>query len=317
MKNNNRILVTKEDIISMYSISKIDQQTNARKYYEAMELRNKFGYGSLRVSRIVDMPLGAVHYWFSGYEPKSVKGIIELESMDLLPLTISLDKSFEHFIRTFGLRYSDGCIYHQERNNSYTGYLCFGTKEDAEWYVNDSLKIWNIKMNVHYSTRAYYVYLPASLVRLMILLGSPVGRKTSQAFSIPIWIFSLPKELKMALLDGIFAGDGSVPKLKPSQKSSESLKLQMNAEESVVKEFASGFMLDVVELLESLDVRSSKPLIKYTEPKFSKKGIITYPVNVRVFTRKDNMIKFLENIKYTYCKKGHERGKIILEILKK
>ncbi len=314
--NFGRILVTKEDIISMYSKDKVNHQRNALKYYEALEIRKKLGYGSLRISQMINMPLGAVHYWFLGNEPKSVKGINELKSMGLLPFKISSNKSFEHFVRTFGLRFSDGCVYHQKRNNSYTGYLCFGKKEDAQSYIQDSLNVWGIRMKHHYSSKAYYVYLPASMVRLMIFLGSPVGSKTKQHFIVPNWIFSLPNKLKAAFLDGVFTGDASVPKLKKSGKSCESLRLSMNSEKSVVQNFSSGFMFDLWELLEEIGIHASKPKIHFNQPRISKNNVTTYPVDIRIITEKRNMINFLGEIPYTYCTKGNKRVNEILAVLK-
>lgn len=310
-------LATKEDVISMYSTSRINQQRNALKYYEAMELRKELGFGSLRISRAIDMPMAAVHYWLQGFEPKSVKGIKELENMGLLPLYISNSKSFLQFVRTFGLRLADGCIYEQRRNNSYTGYVCFGNKEDAIKFIEDCKNAWNIDLIPHFSSDAYYTYLPASLVRLMIIMGSPVGDKTLQSFNLPQWMFQLSDKLKFVFLDGIFSGDGRVPTLKVSGLALESLNISLSSEKSVVEEFSKSFMFDLWKLIGSLGIKASKPKIMYNQHRVAKDGTITYPVSIRILTEKQNMIKFLSNVKYRYNVKGNKSVKKSLAALKK
>lgn len=304
--NFNKILATRENVISMYSTSRINQQRNALKYYEAMELRKKFGFGSLRISRAINMPMPAVHYWLQGFEPKSVKGIKELENMNLLPLRTSNSKSFMQFVRTFGLRFADGCVYEQKRNNSFTGYVCFGDKSDADKFAYDCRKAWNINLISHFGSKAYYIYLPASLVRLMIVTGSPVGDKTLQNFNLPKWILRLPDNLKFAFLDGIFSGDGEVPRLKKSGLASESLKISLSSEKSIAEKFSKSFMLDLWNMIASLGVKASKPKVMYNQARLGKDGITTYPVVIRILTERQNMMKFLNNVKYRYNAKGNK-----------
>ena len=311
------ILATKKDVISMYSTSRVNQQRNALKYYEAMELRKKFRFGSLRISRSINMPMAAVHYWFQGFEPKSVKGIKELENMNLLPLRTSNSKSFMQFVRTFGLRFADGCVYEQKRNNSFTGYLCFGNKSDADKFADDCKKAWSINLIPHFGSKAYYIYLPASLVRLMIVVGSPVGNKTLQGFNLPKWIFQLSDNLKFAFLDGMFSGDGGVPRLKKSGLASESLKISLSSEKSIAEQFSKSFMLDLWELIGSLGIKASKPAVMYNQPRLGNDRITTYPVVIRILTEKQNMIKFLNNVKYRYNAKGSKAVKLTLKALRK
>lgn len=309
-------LATEKEVLSLYPTNKINQQKNALLYQEAMKLRKK-GLGARKISKIIDMPEGAIHYWLQGFEPKSVKGINELKDMNLLPLEISKEESFIHLVHTLGIRYADGCIYEQKRNNSYTYYLCFGDKLDALTYIKDSKRIWNINLNLYQCSRAYYIYLPSSLARLTVYLGSPVGNKTLQLFSLPYWVFSLPSSLKWEFISGLFSGDGSTPKLKPSNNSCETIKLSLSSEKSITKRFANLFIYDIWDLLTELGIKVSKPTIKWNQPRYSKNGKVTYPIEIRILTRKDNMIKFLKNIKYKYTNKAYIRAKKILNILEK
>ena len=142
-----------------------------------------------------------------------------------------------HSTLHFGLRFADGCVYEQKRNNSFTGYVCFGDKQNAINFIDDCKNAWNINLIPHFSSNAYYIYFPASLVRLMIIAGFPLGNKTLKSFSLPKWILELPDNLKFAFLDGIFSGDGEVPRLKKSGLASESLKISLSSEKYVMKNF--------------------------------------------------------------------------------
>lgn len=149
----------------------------------------------------------------------------------------------------------------------------------------------------------------------MIYLGSPVGRKTSQPFKIPEWICGLSNKLKWEFLSGLFSGDGSAPRLKSSKNSSESLKLSLSAEKSIVLKFCEGFMLEIWNLLNELDIRASKPKIAWSTPRISKEKVVTYPITIRILTRKENMVKFLKKINYKYCNKDFKRANEVLDAL--
>lgn len=273
------ILATKENVLSLYFKNKADKQRNV--------LRQK-----------------------------SIRGLKELKDMGLLPLKISSDLSFSLFMHVLGLRYADGCIYEQKRNKSYTFYLCFGKKIDALRFINDAKDIWGINLKYHFSSRAYYVYLPASMARLMIYLGSPVGRKTTQLFKLPKWIYKLPNNLKWEFISGLFSGDGEVPRLKSYGTSSESLKIWINSEKSIADKFCKYFMFDIWKLLTELNIQATKPKVIWNYPRISKKGGVTYPIAIRILTQKQNMIKFLREISYTYCNKAYTQSKKVLDGLK-
>jgi len=314
-----KTLANFEDVLKHYSTDKINQQKNALDYIKSNEIRKKLSFGARKISRIIKIPEGTINNWLMGKKkPRAIKGLNQLKSMKLLPLKISDSFEFRHFIRTLGLRYADGCIYNQTRNNSYTFYICFGDKIDAIRFVEDSKKYWNIDLSIKYSrsANAYYVYLPSSLARLMLVIGSVEGNKTGQMFSLPSWIFNLQDSLKIEFLRGLFSGDGDNPRLKPSGKAAESLRLSLSSHESIVEGFRDRFMVDVYNLIKSLGIQATYPEIKYNQPRISKTSRITYPVSIRILTKKENMINFLENIKYTYCNRAIIKGNLVLKALK-
>jgi len=314
-----RILAKFENVLEHYSTNKINQQKNAYDYMKVKRIREKMSYGAIKISRIIDVPSGTINHWLVERKiPRAIKGLKKLESMGLLPLIVSNSNEFGHFMRVLGLRYADGCIYHQKRNNSYTFYICFGDKIDATNFIEDSRKAWNINLDFKYYplARAYYVYLPSSLARLMLVVGSIEGDKTNKVFGLPKWIFNLPDCLKIEFLRGLFSGDADNPRLKPSGKASESLRLSLSSHENIVEDFKNNFMKDIYNLLQSLGIQATYPEIKYNQPRFSKVGRVTYPVNIRILTKRENMINFLENIKYTYCNRAIIKGNVVLKALR-
>lgn len=310
------ILVRFEDVLKFYPIDRVHQQKNAFDYIRVRELREETGLGARKISKIINIPEGTVNHWLIGKNtPRSTKGIRQLEFMGLLPLKVSNLPSFRHFLRTLGLRYSDGCIYEQKRNNTLTFYICFGDRSDALKFVNDSKNCWNIDLEIHQGTNAYYIYLPASLARLMLAIGSIKGDKTTQNFELPKWIFNLSDNLKAEFLSGLFSGDADTPRLKSSGKALESLRISLSSEKSISKKFSESFMKDIFNLIISLGIKATPPSIRYNQPRVSKNGKVTYPISIRILTEKQNIIKFLENIKYTYRNKAIKNTEIILSKL--
>ncbi|MFQ6055324.1 MAG: LAGLIDADG family homing endonuclease [Methanosarcinales archaeon] len=244
------------------------------------------------------------------------EGIEKLESASIVPLTPSFTPAFIQVVRILRLRYSDGCIYRQKNNNSFTFYICFKEKMDALKLCEDIERSWNIKVTPCRGNRVFNVYLPAYIARLIIAMGSPVGDKTLKFLKLPEWVFELPQELKWEFIDGLFSGDGTAPKLKNSGYASESLKLSFNSEESVVEEFRECFMEDLWKLLNGLEIKVSKPKIKWKSKVVSKNGKITYLVVIRILTEKKNMINFLERIKYRYNTQASKQRKVVLKGLK-
>ena len=74
-------------------------------------------------------------------------------------------------------------------------------------------------------------------------------------------------------------------------------------------------MLDLWELIDSLGIKASKPTVIFNQPRLGKDGITTYPVVIRVLTEKQNIIKFLNNVKYRYNAKGNKAVKKSLAAL--
>lgn len=250
--------------------------------------------------------------------PNSVNNVEELERLGLLPLENKDNKLFGLFVKILGFRYADGCIYYQRRNNSFTFALYLGKFKDAEKLCKDLYDAFGIRKEpkLNKKSKTYVVYLPASFARLCICTGSPVGDKTLQSFVLPRWIFNLSEDLKWEFLDGLFSGDGEAPRLKINSNSCESLKLSLSSDKRFVRTFTRQFMTDVWRLMDSLSIKASRPKIGWNSPRVGRDNSITYPVTIRVLTKKENMLRFLENVRYSYAFGASEKTKIAIDALK-
>src|SRR3989344_4940869 len=134
------LLAKEEDILKLYSTNKVNHQKNASDYIK-VKLLSSQGFKISQIAKELNLTRSLVSHWISkssSRTPKSIKGITKLKEIGFIPLMINNTRIFNHLVHTIGLRYADGCIYHQKRNNSYSFYLCFGEEIDAKSYVTDT-----------------------------------------------------------------------------------------------------------------------------------------------------------------------------------
>jgi len=308
--------ISKNNLINSYKDAE-----NIRLYYKVMQTRREISFGAWKIAKMLKVwgRRGTINQWINGYKkPKSIKGIENLEKLGLIPFIVTSTESFKLFVRIFGFRLSDGCIYEKRRSNSYTFALYFGILEDAEWICEDINRVWsiNVKPNKFKGSEGYVVYLPSYLAKLYVLMGSPIGAKTLNLFDLPNWLLNLSNELKLEFIDGLFAGDGDAPRLKDGINSAESLSISFNSEKKLVELFCSKFMRKLKNMLNSLNIKTSEPKIEWNTPVISKDGKITYSVTLRILTQKENITKFLENINYRYCSRASKQRDFVLKGLR-
>jgi hypothetical protein len=311
------ILVTESDLIGSYKTSSMRHKNNALKYNEAINLGKKHGWNARKISKEINMPCGAVDHWLrNSGKPKSIKGVEQLSAMGLMPLRLANTPQFIQFIRILAFRYGDGCLCEQKRNNSYTFYACMKDLNDASKLCQDTYDNLKIKLEPHKGTNAYYVYFPASLARLMVILGVPVGDTTKQTYRVPDWIFTLPENIRWEFIDVLFSNEGSKPRLKPGASCCESNRLSLSSEESLALDFCNGFMLDIWKIISDLGVNASRPRVMWNQPRISKDGATSYPITIRILTKKENLIKFFSSVKYMYCQYKGKEASMVLGVLK-
>lgn len=312
---SNRDIVTEQDIFSMFPA---EHRHSAATYKTAIEIRQNYRWGARKIGRLLNVKEGGLNYWFIGLgKPRPIKAVEMLNEIKLIPLRISNSWEFLQFIRVLGLRYGDGCISHQRKNRSITCSFSFHDVLDAQLFCEDIRKAWRLNVKILPGPRAFYVFLPASMGRLLVCAGAPIGKMTKQLYRLPQWIFELALDLRWEFVDALFSADGSAPQLQSSGTCCKSFGISLNCEESLVQSFADGFMKDIWQLLRGLNVKASYPKIMWNQPHKSKNGDVTYPVKIRILTMKSNVLHFLQRISFRYCKRKAERARHVKEILEK
>ncbi|MBW2995393.1 hypothetical protein KY312_03495, partial [Candidatus Woesearchaeota archaeon] len=201
--------------------------------------------------------------------------------------------------RIIGHLFTDGCL------SLKTKQLFFSGKEEDLKEIKKDINIlgFNGLGNINYkkwkngecwSFGAYKI----SLLSLFYSLGAPVGKKTDNYFLIPKWIMEGNREVKKQFLASFFGGEGTKPKfqgrtVKPIVIS--------QTKRTDLKQNLKEYLQQVKNLLFDFNIESSIKI--YDKIKSIRKdGTKTVEGKIWVRNSRKNIIKFLEEIGYAYCR---------------
>lgn len=185
---------------------KFDDYIRWKKYYE------KTGNGYKRAAKELNIKESTLRWWTQGAKPNSLKMIEELEKLNLLPLT-SEDSRLEKVAIILGALFSDGNI---DRNFNTLSFIS-SERKAIERFVETLKELFG---EFNYEIRDNHESLGKSIlfrtwdrriIRFFVALGAPVGNKTKVKLELPWWI-KLKPSLFLAFMDGLYSGDGSVPR---------------------------------------------------------------------------------------------------------
>ena len=213
-------LTEKDELISV-PITVLDEFGIARTYGEENKLRDYFrwkeqrertGHGYKRASKELSIKVSTLRWWESGAKPKSLKMAEELKELGLLPLR-SDDKRLEKVALIMGALFSDGNI---DRNLNTLSFI--SSENDAVERFVETLKElfgeFNYEIKENREARGRSVLFRTwdrRVIRFFVALGAPVGNKTKVKLELPWWV-KLRPSLFLAFFDGLYSGDGSVPR---------------------------------------------------------------------------------------------------------
>ena len=245
--------------------------------------------------------------------------LIVLSNLKLIPLKSDHPKL--HIIaRLIGALLTDGCI------SKFEAVFTVGCFEDAIC-INDDIERLGFKSNTPKKYTGKYigkeriinhkVFLTrkgGSFVRFMILLGSPVGRKTTQSFKLPEWIMNSSKMVKREFLGAFLGGDGPSPWYYPRKSRKSSFKITMTKllmhKAIPYVDAQMEYFREVSELFQEFKIEIRQ--IKQTALKGS---VDKNVISIHFKTSKDNIFRLCRNIGYRYCKEKHIRAFFISEYL--
>lgn len=213
--------LTKDDEIIRVPVIILDRFDVARTYNEEKKLKDYFrwkeyykktGNGYKRAAKELDIKESTLRWWSQGAKPKSLKMAEELEKLGLLPLK-NEDERLEEIAKVMGILFSDGNI---DRNLNTLSFVS-SEREAIEEFVR---VLGNIFGEFEYEIKKNRRAMGESIlfrtwdrrvIRFFVALGAPVGNKTKVKLELPWWI-KLKPSLFLAFIDGLYSGDGSVPR---------------------------------------------------------------------------------------------------------
>ncbi len=219
----------------------------------------------------------------------------QLSRRGLLPLYSDNDK-LPILLKLIGYITGDGNL-GKKRVNIY------GSREDLFKIAEDIRKLGFSACGVYtrkkttkirgktYITEENYLYVPSkSFVSFLQHLGVPFGKKTTQDFEVPHWIFRLPRWMKRLYLAGLFGAEMNKP-MTSNGYNFINLTFSLSKHPDYV---ASGrrFMKQLLDLLSELGVRTQK-IEEFVEGK-------SVRLRLHISMEEENLIKFLEEISYEY-----------------
>lgn len=303
--SNQKVLADEKDIINTYS-NKYKQAV--KKYYEIIGLRNKYKHGQVKLSKKTTISSRKVeNYIYKNIKPVPIKTVEKMKELELLPFTYN-NKHLMTISRIIGHLFGDGYISLDKKGTITLGFS--GRREDLKSIQKDLNEL-KIKHSSIYSrqtvsesrniigTTNSFTCADVRLTKLIYFLAGFHGKKTTQKINIPSWILKGPIEVKKEFLGALFGSDGSNLKNKKNSQSFYSVRLTFN-KLSTLKRTGAIFASQIKKMMTELDIKTSQ--IKKIEGTTWKTGETTDKFIITVSNSNTNIINFLQNVGYKYCK---------------
>lgn len=261
--------------------------------------------------------------------------IVELEKIGLMPL-MNNDKRLSTIASLIGYCDTDGHV-----SKKGIAEFCMGCEEDMEALKNEvyavgtgctsngqefksEMTLTNGRIVIH---TGWAISLNALLTRLLVALGVMVGKKTTQTSKVPEFLKYCDLKIKAAYLSAVFGGDGE--SMNYYHKSSRWSKNPPGFGNTKIKSLAKNlenYIDEIKLLLLEFGVSSGKTAKqsstedkKYNdsleeeeeEEKETKVKCRFYIVNSY-----QNLIKFVDNIGYKWCKEKQNKMLIVGEYIR-
>ncbi|WP_456395701.1 ATP-dependent protease LonB [Thermococcus sp.] len=214
--------ITESDEIVRVPVKVLDELDIARTYGEEEKVRDYRKWlefkrrspdvGYKKAARMLGIRESTLRWWEEGARPSSIKMAEELKNLGLLPL-MDDDGRLEKIALIMGALFSDGSI---DRNLNTLSFVS-SEKEAVEQFAGILRELfgefrYEIKENrVARGESILFRTWERRIIRFFVALGAPVGNKTRTRLELPWWVRLRPS-LFLAFLDGLYSGDGSVPR---------------------------------------------------------------------------------------------------------
>ena len=232
----------------------------------------------------------------------------KLRETGLMPLYTDNSK-LPYLIKIIGFIFGDGSLILEK--SPQIGF--YGKKEDLELIKEDIEKI-GFKSSIFSRKRKHKIKTQykeyefervedclksnsSAFAVLLHLLGTPIGNKAKQDYSIPEWIIKSMKWHKRLFLASLFGAELSSPKTMTNNKFSlYGLVYSLNKDNSF---HGINFVNQISAILEEFDIKNI--LIKNREDEVN--GKKSTRIRLMIYSDSENMIKFFSKINYEYNEK--------------
>ena len=252
-----------------------------------------------------------------------------LEKREILPLRYN-SPQLPYLLKILGYVMGDGNIYYVgQRGKGITWF--YGKGEDLEKIRTDITKFGFTPSRIYLREREHrietsydtYEYTAqeesfkvcgSAFATLLVALGAPLGRKTSQDYEVPAWIFKAPLWQKRLFLAALFGAELSAPKTVTGHPYNFfAPMLSMNKREGFVdsgREFLDG----IADLLTEFDIVIQA--IDEREEQKNKDNSISHRLRLMVSSTPENLIKLWGKIGFEYHTERKALANMAVQYLK-
>lgn len=305
---NPMVLISEQDIIDTY---RREERLSCQKYQEYLHLvKENPSFGYKRCAKLLGLPAGRIRWWHTKGakrgKPSALKAVEKLKEFNLLPF--STDHGFaEDVFRMLGVIYGDGCL---DKNLNTLSFIS-SVKENINLWAKDFVMVFpyvdgrlSIVEGGEYGHSYCIRTVDRSVIRFFVALGTPVGNKVANPYSLPAYFHDLPTHLKIAFFDGLFSSEVSVPRLMFTRYKTNYFKnfsLSMSKLESL-EDSHKKFMNSVREELRKLGLKLTSHLRKDDYKNSHRKdGKKSFGYRIFFNVSIPNVLKFHKIFPLKYC----------------
>jgi len=234
-----------------------------------------------------------------------------------------------YLLKIMGYVFGDGTIYFQHKTGKGVTQF-YGKPEDLEDIRRDILKLGftpsrvytrvrNCKIDTSYDHYEFVhnehmiKVVGTVFAGLLVSLGVPQGKKVSQEYEVPQWIFNAPLWQKRLFLASFFGAEMSSPKPIPNQFNFHSPCVSMNKLKEL-SDNARRFLGQIGLLLSGFGVTLQK--IGEREEHINKNRDISHRLRLVVSNDAENLIRFYETVNFEYNKNKRDESNAVVQYLR-
>ncbi|MBI5871488.1 RtcB family protein [archaeon] len=239
---------------------------------------------------------------------KNRKNIIikKLLNRDLLSISYNHPK-LPYLIKIIGFVFGDGSMNFIGKRKD--GIVQFAGKlEDLEEVKKDISKLGYSSSSIYsrktktssgnITTNYAFCVNGSSLIVLLETLGTPRGKKVSQPYSIPQWLFKAELWQKRLFLASLFGCELRMPHRRLNRRGNFNAPVFPMAKSEELLDNGKLFLNDIKKLLSEFNVKVSK--INQRRRHIAKDGLVTWALELILSSKADNLINLWNRVGFEY-----------------